>query len=137
MISIDLSGRTILITGALGAIAEQVVRRLAEAGATLVLTDIKPEMQAKRTLDEWKITPTAYIYAEGDITDSKQVEAVVKTAFDKYPGMDTVIGHAGGCGLHRIRHHLRSRVRAHFPLQLFCADVSGAFCACPMGGEKN
>lgn len=52
MISIDLSGRTILITGALGAIAEQVVRRLAEAGATLVLTDIKPEMQAKRNLDE-------------------------------------------------------------------------------------
>lgn len=100
MISIDLSGRTILITGGLGAIAEQVVRRLAEAGATLVLTDIKPEMQAKRTLDEWRISPTAYIYAAGDITDSKQVEAVVKTAFDKHPGMDTVIGHAGGCGLH-------------------------------------
>ena len=100
MISIDLSGKTMLITGALGAIAEQVVQRLAEAGAALVLTDIKPEMQAKRTLDEWKITPTAYIYAEADITDSKQVEAVVKTAFDKYPGMDTVIGHAGGCGLH-------------------------------------
>lgn len=100
MIGIDLSGKTILITGALGAIAEHVVRRLAEAGATLVLTDIKPEMQAKRTLDEWKISPTAYIYAETDITDSKQVEAVAKTAFDKYPGMDTVIGHAGGCGLH-------------------------------------
>jgi NAD(P)-dependent dehydrogenase (short-subunit alcohol dehydrogenase family) len=100
MISIDLSERTILITGALGAIAEQVVRRLAEAGATLVLTDIKPEMQAKRTLDEWKISPSAYIYAEADITDPKQVEAVAKTAFDKFPGMDTVIGHAGGCGLH-------------------------------------
>ena len=41
MISIDLSGKTILITGALGAIAEHMVRRLAESGATLVLTDIK------------------------------------------------------------------------------------------------
>ena len=46
MISIDLSGKTILITGALGAIAEHMVRRLAASGATLVLTDIKPERQA-------------------------------------------------------------------------------------------
>ena len=43
MINIDLSGKTILITGALGAIAEHMVRRLAEIGATLVLTGIKPE----------------------------------------------------------------------------------------------
>jgi NAD(P)-dependent dehydrogenase (short-subunit alcohol dehydrogenase family) len=40
MIGIDLSGKAILITGALGAIAEHMVRRLHEAGATLVLTDI-------------------------------------------------------------------------------------------------
>jgi NAD(P)-dependent dehydrogenase (short-subunit alcohol dehydrogenase family) len=100
MIGIDLSGKTILITGALGAIAEHVVRRLAEAGATLVLTDIKPELEAKRTLAEWKVSPAAYIYAQADVTDSTQVEAVIQTAFDKYPGMETVIGHAGGCGLH-------------------------------------
>ena len=35
MISIDLSGKTILITGALGAIAEHMVRRLAASGAKL------------------------------------------------------------------------------------------------------
>ena len=50
MITIDLSGKTILITGALGAIAEHMVRRLAASGATLVLTDIKAEDQARRTL---------------------------------------------------------------------------------------
>ena len=55
MISIDLSGKTILITGALGAIAEHMVRRLAASGATLVLTDIKPEDEARRTLDHWQI----------------------------------------------------------------------------------
>ena len=43
MIAIDLKGKTILMTGALGAIAEHMVRRLGEAGATLVLTDIKPK----------------------------------------------------------------------------------------------
>ncbi len=100
MISIDLAGQTILITGALGAIAEHMVRRLAASGATLVLTDIKPEGQARQTLNHWQIPPSSYSYFAADVTDSSQVEGVVKAAFEKFPGMDTVIGHAGGCGLH-------------------------------------
>jgi NAD(P)-dependent dehydrogenase (short-subunit alcohol dehydrogenase family) len=31
---------------------------------------------------------------------SSQIERVVNAAFEKFPDMDTVIGHAGGCGLH-------------------------------------
>jgi len=100
VITIDLSGKTILITGALGAIAEHLVRRLAASGARLVLTDIKAEEQAQRTFADWKISSASYVYFAADITDSIQVNAVVKAAFEKFPGMDTVIGHAGGCGLH-------------------------------------
>ncbi|MGA8442498.1 MAG: SDR family oxidoreductase [Candidatus Sulfotelmatobacter sp.] len=100
MISIDLSGKTILITGALGAIAEPMVRRLAESGARLVLTDIKTQEQGKEKLIECQIPPSSYSYIPADITDSKQVNQVVSAAFEQFPGMDTVIGHAGGCGLH-------------------------------------
>jgi NAD(P)-dependent dehydrogenase (short-subunit alcohol dehydrogenase family) len=100
MISIDLSGKTILITGALGAIAEHMVRRLSEAGATLVLTDIKSTEQAKQTLDQWRINPSAYVYFPADITHAAEVDATVNAAFRKFPQMDAVLGHAGGCGLH-------------------------------------
>jgi len=100
MITIDLSGKTILITGAMGAIAEHMVRRLTTAGATLVLTDIKEDSQARRTLSDWQIPASSYLYLPADITDSSQVNAVVDAAFEMFPGMDTVIGHAGGCGLH-------------------------------------
>ncbi len=100
MISIDLSGKTILITGALGAIAEHMIRRLVESGAMLVLTDIKAEEQAQQTLNDWQIPPSSYLYFSADITDSNQMERIVNAAFEKFPGMDTVIGHAGGCGLH-------------------------------------
>ena len=51
MISIDLSGKSILITGALGAIAEPMVRKLVEAGATLILLDIKPEDSGQANSD--------------------------------------------------------------------------------------
>jgi NAD(P)-dependent dehydrogenase (short-subunit alcohol dehydrogenase family) len=100
MITIDLSGRAILITGALGAIAEHMVKRLAAAGASLVLTDLKPEAQAKRTFNDWQIPTSSYLYFGADITDSAQVNRVVASAFEAYPQMDAVIGHAGGCGLH-------------------------------------
>jgi NAD(P)-dependent dehydrogenase (short-subunit alcohol dehydrogenase family) len=100
MISIDLSGKTILITGSLGAIAEHMVRRLSASGATLVLTDIKGDEAARQTLGEWGISPSSYFYFSADITESSQVEGLVKAAFARFPGMDTVIGHAGGCGLH-------------------------------------
>src|SRR6202035_1099419 len=52
------------------------------------------------TLNDWGISPSSYLYLAADVTDSSQVKDVVDAAFDKFPGMDTVIGHAGGCGLH-------------------------------------
>src|SRR5450432_2139817 len=100
MITIDLSGKSILITGALGAIAEPMIRKLAAAGATLVLLDIKSEDSAKQTLRDWKIPTASYVYFETDITDSAALNRTVNECFCRFPALDTVLGHAGGCGLH-------------------------------------
>jgi NAD(P)-dependent dehydrogenase (short-subunit alcohol dehydrogenase family) len=100
MITIDLSGKQILITGALGAIAEHMVRKLAATGAMLLLTDIKSEDDAKRMLDVWRIPTASYRYFAADITDSNRVNSLVGHAFEQFGALDTVIGHAGGCGLH-------------------------------------
>jgi NAD(P)-dependent dehydrogenase (short-subunit alcohol dehydrogenase family) len=100
MISIDLSGKSILITGALGAIAKPLVRKLVEAGATLILLDIKPEQEASQTLRDWKIPSAPHVYFPADITDSAALNRVVTESFHRFPALDTVLGHAGGCGLH-------------------------------------
>jgi NAD(P)-dependent dehydrogenase (short-subunit alcohol dehydrogenase family) len=100
MINIDLSGKSILITGALGAIAESMVRKLAEAGATLILLDVKPEEAARQTLRAWQIPAPPHVYFSIDITDSAALNHVVKESFERFPALDTVLGHAGGCGLH-------------------------------------
>ncbi|MGB8031319.1 MAG: SDR family oxidoreductase [Terracidiphilus sp.] len=100
MIGIDLSGKAILITGALGAIAEHVVRRLIAAGATLVLVDVVSDEQSRATLGQWQIPSSSFQYISADITDSAAVDRAVDRAFEWFPGLDTVLGHAGGCGLH-------------------------------------
>jgi NAD(P)-dependent dehydrogenase (short-subunit alcohol dehydrogenase family) len=100
MIRVDFGGKPILITGALGAIAEHMVRRLAEAGAMLILVDIKPEDQARETLLHWQIPSQSAIYFSADITDSILLNRIIREAFARYPALDTVLGHAGGCGLH-------------------------------------
>ena len=101
MISIDLSGKTILITGAMGAIAEHMVKRLAgcrgDAGSHRH-QDRRNKPGRCSTIGGFRLR--SYLYFAADITDSSQVNRVVHAAFEKFPGMDTVIGHAGGCGLH-------------------------------------
>lgn len=100
MITVDLSGKSILLTGALGAIAEPMVRKLVASGAALILVDIKPEELAKQTLRDWQIRPSSYVYYSTDITDSTALGTVVRDSFKRFPALDTVLGHAGGCGLH-------------------------------------
>jgi len=100
MIPIDLSGKQILLTGALGAIAEHVVKRLTDAGATVLATDIVPEAQAAATLRDWGVPAERVDYRRMDVTLPKEVEAGVTDFFDRFPGCDLVLGHAGGCELH-------------------------------------
>src|SRR5258708_37107540 len=96
MINIDLSHKTILLTGAMGAIAESMVRKLTAAGATLILLDLKSDEAAQRTLGEWNISPQSYVYFSIDITDSDALGRVIQESFNRFPALDTVLGHAGG-----------------------------------------
>src|SRR5207245_7818223 len=100
MIHIDLSGKVILLTGAMGAIAEHMVKRVDAAGAMLILSDLKPAEERNQTLRDWHIPAESYLYHATDVTDSVSLTRAVDESFERFPGMDTVMGHAGGCGLH-------------------------------------
>jgi NAD(P)-dependent dehydrogenase (short-subunit alcohol dehydrogenase family) len=100
MTEINLHGKTILITGALGAIAQHIVSRLLEAGAFLVLTDKADAAEASATLTAWGVDPALFLYRQMDVTDGNAVAEVMQDAVERFPNLDTVLGHAGGCGLH-------------------------------------
>jgi NAD(P)-dependent dehydrogenase (short-subunit alcohol dehydrogenase family) len=94
--SIDLSDKTILLTGGLGAIAEFMVKALHHAGATLIVTDRVPEAEAQQTLKSWGVGAT---YLELDVTNPAGVDHAVDAAFAEHPEINIALGHAGGTGV--------------------------------------
>ena len=94
--SIDLSDKTILLTGGLGAIAEFILKALDKAGATLVITDRIAEAEARKMLAQWGVRAD---YFELDVTDPVAVTRVTDAAFAKHPGINVALGHAGGTGV--------------------------------------
>lgn len=100
MIALDLSSRTILITGALGAIAEFINRRLLEGGARLILTDVVPEPTAQLRLEAMALPTNRWLYRQMDVTDPDMVSRATAAMFSELPTIDVLLGHAGGCALH-------------------------------------
>ncbi|GFE18148.1 3-oxoacyl-ACP reductase [Streptomyces glebosus] len=84
-----LVGRTAVITGAGSGIGLATARRLASEGADVVCADID-ETAGKAAAAE-----VGGLYVQVDVTDSDQVEALYKTAFDTYGSVDIAFNNAG------------------------------------------
>ncbi|WP_407285903.1 3-oxoacyl-ACP reductase [Streptomyces sp. BP-8] len=84
-----LVGRTAVITGAGSGIGLATARRLASEGANVVCADID-ETAGKAAAEELGGT-----FVQVDVTDSEQVEALYKTAFDTYGSVDVTFNNAG------------------------------------------
>ena len=112
--SASLAGRVALITGAgrAGGMGEATARRLAEAGADVVVTDLgrdRPELRQDEThglgddmaalealaaelRDRWGVRSIA---AALDVTDQAQAEAVVQRTLDELGSLDILFNNAG------------------------------------------
>lgn len=84
-----LVGRTAVITGAGSGIGLATARRLASEGANIVCADID-DKAGKAAAEE-----VGGIFVKVDVTDSEQVEALYKTAFDTYGSVDIAFNNAG------------------------------------------
>ena len=93
-----LGGRTALVSGAGGPMGEAVARRFAEAGASLVLTDISgARLAAACERIRAALTPGADLVAErADVRLRGECEAVVRVGRDRFPRIDVLINVVGG-----------------------------------------
>ncbi|MGB9669018.1 MAG: SDR family NAD(P)-dependent oxidoreductase, partial [Anaerolineales bacterium] len=92
--SFDFTGKVALVTGAGRGIGKQIAIRLASCGATLIINDVIEE-NAKETSNQIKqIGGTSMIFI-ADVSDSNQVENMVKQSIHEFGHIDILVNNAG------------------------------------------
>ena len=87
-----VTDRIAIITGAMGGIGFAIADALGQAGAKLILTDIKGN---KNILDD--LTKKKYIFSfiEGDVTDPNFPKELINFSLEKYKSVNIVVNCAG------------------------------------------
>ncbi len=93
----DFSQRVAFVTGAGGGMGLRIASDLVEAGASVLMFDLKPEPGGIAG------GPGRYRYVEGDLTDADAVAAAVQIAVDEFGGIDLLANVAGALWFERDR----------------------------------
>jgi 3-oxoacyl-[acyl-carrier protein] reductase len=93
VLTIDLGGRTAIVTGAGRGIGREIASKLAQAGASVVINDLDASVlkeAADELAKEGRITSLA-----GDMTTPDFPQQLVETALQAYGRIDIVVNNAG------------------------------------------
>ncbi len=90
----NLDDHVALVTGAARGIGEAIARKLAAAGARLVLCDLD-EAGINALAESLKADGTEALAVPCDITKADQVEALCKAAYDAFGQVDVLVNNAG------------------------------------------
>lgn len=94
--SIDLSGKTALVTGAANGIGEAVARTLAAAGAAVILTDLPAQTDKAATVVADMVAAGAVAeFQPLDISQEQQWIAVTRHIQEQYGALDVLVNNAG------------------------------------------
>lgn len=95
--SYDFSGETAIVTGGSSGIGRAVARRLGEAGATVVVADVREAPKGDEEAPTHEAVEDAggrATFVETDVADPEQVASVVEAARE-FGGVDVMVNNAG------------------------------------------
>jgi len=91
---IDLTGKTVVITGAGGAIGSAMALRFAQSGAQVAVGDINDEA-GRRTAEEITAQGLAAAYFHLDVTSQDNVRDALAQIAGRFGGIDVLVNNAG------------------------------------------
>jgi NAD(P)-dependent dehydrogenase (short-subunit alcohol dehydrogenase family) len=90
-----LSGKVALITGAAKRLGRAAALALADAGADVAITFLNSEREAQRTVRDVEKTGVRGLALSCDVTDPKQVRAVLGEVVRELDALDILVNNAG------------------------------------------
>lgn len=90
-----LKGRSVIVTGAAGAIGRAIAKRFAEEGATVCVSDLKRE-GAEAVAEEIRQLGGGAFSCETDVTRSADVAALAERVLAECGKIDVLVNNAGG-----------------------------------------
>src|SRR3954449_3700060 len=94
MISIDLSDRVALVTGAGAGIGAEIARWMGRAGAAVAVADVR-EGQAKEVVDSIQAMGGHAVAVVADCRDDDQIERMVAETVASLGGLDIAVNNIG------------------------------------------
>ncbi len=92
---LSLKGKTAVVTGGAQGLGKGIVRRLAEAGACVVIGDLKEDLAAEAAKEFSDAYGGKVLAARLDVTDTASVEAVADFAVKEGGSLDVWVSNAG------------------------------------------
>jgi 3-oxoacyl-[acyl-carrier protein] reductase len=90
----SLKDKVALITGAAQGIGKAIALRLAQEGADVVIADVNIE-SASSAVEEIKNLGATAVAFQADVSDSSQVEDLIKKVRERFPTIDILVNNAG------------------------------------------
>ncbi|KPL00595.1 MAG: hypothetical protein AMJ91_04105 [candidate division Zixibacteria bacterium SM23_73_3] len=90
----NLKGKVALVTGGAQGIGRAIAIRLAQEGADIAVADVDIDL-AQTVLAEMKSRGTAAVAFKADVSDSFQVEELIKKVMERFSTLDILINNAG------------------------------------------
>jgi 3-oxoacyl-[acyl-carrier protein] reductase len=95
MISADLTGKTILVTGGASGIGLAAAELFARSGAKVAINHLESDSRGRTETERLSSEGLAVISAPGDVSDPEDADRMVRDAVDRLGRLDALINNAG------------------------------------------